>query len=158
MITAFTHNQTNDLLECSCICEQIYVHTMHFQYAQYVFIYYRVANSSQKLFAEGERLYLDGDEEKAYIVYMRYFSLICKVKKSADYKKDQVRGVFQLYQSDVDNIGQNKLVNKKIIKCLLNELSVDSSNDSSSFEMLVAPKLKALSSFRTAIFKQWSIN
>lgn len=44
----------------------------------------------QKLFSEGEKMFLDGDEERAYVLYMRFLNFLTMVKKSPDYKKDAV--------------------------------------------------------------------
>jgi len=46
--------------------------------------------STQPLFASAEEAYRNKDEEKAYILYMRYFNVIQSVKKSAEYKKNKV--------------------------------------------------------------------
>jgi len=46
--------------------------------------------SAQPLFAKAEEAYCSKDEEKAYILYMRYFNVIQHVKKSAEYKKNKV--------------------------------------------------------------------
>jgi len=46
--------------------------------------------SAQSLFGNAEEAYRNKDEEKAYILYMRYFNVIQCVKKSAEYKKNKV--------------------------------------------------------------------
>jgi len=46
--------------------------------------------STQPLFANAEEAYCNKDEERAYILYMRYFNVIQCVKKSAEYKKNKV--------------------------------------------------------------------
>ena len=48
---------------------------------------------SQQLFIKATQAYSDKDEERAYILYMRYFNVIQHVKKSAEYKKNQVLGI-----------------------------------------------------------------
>ena len=46
--------------------------------------------SGQRLFTNAEEAYGNKDEERAYILYMRYFNVIQSVKKSAEYKKNKV--------------------------------------------------------------------
>jgi len=46
--------------------------------------------SGQLLFANAEEAYRNKDEERAYVLYMRYFNVIQRVKKSAEYKKNKV--------------------------------------------------------------------
>lgn len=50
----------------------------------------RCVKSAQPLFANAEEAYHNRDEERAYILYMRYFNVIQNVKKSAEYKKNKV--------------------------------------------------------------------
>jgi len=47
-------------------------------------------NTAQRLFTNAETAYRDKDEEKAYVLYMRYFNVIQYVKKSAEYRKSKV--------------------------------------------------------------------
>ena len=42
------------------------------------------------MFREAENLDSQGDEERAFIMYMRYFNIIKQVKTSPDYKKNKV--------------------------------------------------------------------
>jgi hypothetical protein len=51
---------------------------------------FRLVKSSPRLFSEAEKLFLDGDEEGSYLLYMRFLTLIQTVKKSSEYKKDVV--------------------------------------------------------------------
>ena len=46
--------------------------------------------SADKMFMEAERLDQQGDEEKAFIMYMRYFNIVKQVKTNADYRKNKV--------------------------------------------------------------------
>ena len=46
--------------------------------------------SAQSLFTSAEESYGNKDEERAYVLYMRYFNVIQHVKKSAEYKKNKV--------------------------------------------------------------------
>ena len=46
--------------------------------------------SAERLFTIAEEAYVNKDEEKAYILYMRFFNVIQCVKKSAEYKKNKV--------------------------------------------------------------------
>jgi len=46
--------------------------------------------SAQRLFTYAEEAHCNKDEEKAYVLYMRFFNVIQCVKKSAEYKKNKV--------------------------------------------------------------------
>ena len=46
--------------------------------------------SAQKLFKNAEETSLLGDEEKAYVLYMKFFNFISGIKKTAEYKKNEV--------------------------------------------------------------------
>jgi len=46
--------------------------------------------SAQLLFTKADEAYCDKDEERAYVLYMRYFNVIQRVKKFAEYKKNKV--------------------------------------------------------------------
>ncbi|XP_054162411.1 ubiquitin carboxyl-terminal hydrolase 8-like [Oppia nitens] len=65
-------------------------------------------NSANKLYSEAKRSHIDGDEERAYILYYRYFQTIKTIKQSNDYKKDEK------YYSGL--IGLNKL--KEVVETL----------------------------------------
>jgi len=51
---------------------------------------FRYVKSAQSLFTYAEEAYCSKDEERAYVLYMRYFNIIQLVKKSAEYKKNKV--------------------------------------------------------------------
>jgi len=64
---------------------------------------FRCVKSAQSLFASAEEAYCKKDEERAYILYMRYFNVIQNVKKSAEYKKNKVfLDLFYLYNVSVN--------------------------------------------------------
>lgn len=46
--------------------------------------------SADKVYLQARDHYLEGDEEIAYVFYMRYFNLITLIKKSSKYKEKQV--------------------------------------------------------------------
>lgn len=46
--------------------------------------------SADKVYLEAKDHYLEGDEETAYVFYMRYFNLITLIKKSSKYKEKKV--------------------------------------------------------------------
>ena len=46
--------------------------------------------AASKLLKEAELNESYGDEEIAYVLYMRYFNLISGIKKTSEYKKDEV--------------------------------------------------------------------
>lgn len=48
----------------------------------------RLLNTADKLYDTAKKAYLDGDEERAYVLFMRFFELTKVIQKSADYKKD----------------------------------------------------------------------
>ena len=48
-----------------------------------------IVNAAQQLFIKATQAYSDKDEERSYILYMRYFNVIQHVKKSAEYNKNQ---------------------------------------------------------------------
>ncbi|XP_013398509.1 ubiquitin carboxyl-terminal hydrolase 8 [Lingula anatina] len=45
--------------------------------------------SAEKIFNHAEQAKLDGDEERGYVMYMRYFNIITIAKKLPDYKKNE---------------------------------------------------------------------
>jgi len=53
----------------------------------------RYVKTAQRLFTNAEEAYCSKDEERAYVLYMRYFNVIQCVKKSAEYKKNKVFGL-----------------------------------------------------------------
>lgn len=50
----------------------------------------RALKAASKLLKEAELNESLGDEEIAYVLYMRYFNLISRIKKTSEYKKDEV--------------------------------------------------------------------
>ena len=50
----------------------------------------RLVRSADSLFQDAVRLDGLGDEEKAFIMYMRYFAVIRVAKSSGDYRKNKV--------------------------------------------------------------------
>lgn len=59
--------------------------------------FFRLINSAQKIHKEAELNESLGDEEKAYILYMKYFNVVTLARKLPDYKKQKV----------VDNFGHH---------------------------------------------------
>lgn len=53
------------------------------------FIFNRIARSSKTMLENADFEYLKGDEEKAFIFYMKYFQLIQLLKDSTTYGKDK---------------------------------------------------------------------
>lgn len=49
-----------------------------------------IAKSTILVLRQGDDNYINGDEEKAYIFYMKYFQLMESLKKSKEYEKDKV--------------------------------------------------------------------
>ena len=46
--------------------------------------------SACKIFKAAEECRLDGDEEKAYVLYMKYLTVYDLIKKRPDFKQQQV--------------------------------------------------------------------
>lgn len=53
-------------------------------------IFFRLINSAQKIHKEAELNESLGDDEKAYILYMKYFNVVTLARKLPDYKKQKV--------------------------------------------------------------------
>ena len=51
----------------------------------------RFIKSADKLYKNAEESELLGDEEKAYVMYMKYFNIISAIKNTVEYKKNHVR-------------------------------------------------------------------
>lgn len=49
----------------------------------------RLISSAEKLLAEGEASYLEGDEELSYVYFCRYIEAVTSAQKKDDYKKDK---------------------------------------------------------------------
>lgn len=52
-------------------------------------VFNSIAKSSKAVLESAESEFKKGDEEKAYIFYMKYFKLINLLQKSKTYKKDK---------------------------------------------------------------------
>lgn len=52
--------------------------------------FFRLINSAQKIHKEAELNESLGDDEKAYILYMKYFNVVTLARKLPDYKKQKV--------------------------------------------------------------------
>lgn len=48
-----------------------------------------LAKSTQILLKNASESYLEGDQEKAYVLYMRFFNVVTCIKKSKEYNKDK---------------------------------------------------------------------
>ena len=46
--------------------------------------------ASEKVFQQAEQSHLNGDQENAYVLYMRFFALVDIIKKTKEYKNDKV--------------------------------------------------------------------
>lgn len=64
-------------------------------------IFFRLINSAQKIHKEAELNESLGDDERAYILYMKYFNVVTLARKLPDYKKQKVVGR-QLWSSSYD--------------------------------------------------------
>ncbi|XP_015774970.1 PREDICTED: ubiquitin carboxyl-terminal hydrolase 8-like isoform X1 [Acropora digitifera] len=62
-----------------------------------------LVKSADKVYLQAQNHYLEGDEESAYVFYMRYFNLITLIKKSSKYKETQ-----KFYD---DLLGKSKIIN-----------------------------------------------
>lgn len=51
---------------------------------------FSLVKSAEKVFKEAEKFDAKGDEESAFIMYMKYFNIVKVVRSSADYKKNKV--------------------------------------------------------------------
>ena len=69
-------------------CVTFYV--AHMMYCTLYFVASSYVKSGQALFTKAEEAYCSKDEERAYILYMRFFNIVQCVKKSAEYKKNKV--------------------------------------------------------------------
>lgn len=55
------------------------------------FVHSSIIKSKNKVFQDAEAYDLQGDEEKAFVFYMKYFNLLRLVKSKPDYKKQKVK-------------------------------------------------------------------
>lgn len=62
---------------------------------------FRLLKAAQTVHEEAEKMYESGDEENAYIFYMKYFNLIMIIQKSKDFSKykDETRKVLGTKQN-----------------------------------------------------------
>ena len=51
---------------------------------------HRYIKSADKVYLKAQDNDLEGDEESAYVYYMRYFNIICLIKKSSKYSDNKV--------------------------------------------------------------------
>ena len=51
---------------------------------------HRFLSTAAKVFKEAELAFALRDEERAYCLYMRYFNIITAIKKTDEYKKNEV--------------------------------------------------------------------
>ena len=58
------------------------------------FLYiFSLAKTADKMLKEAEHAELMKDEERAYVLFMKYFNVVTYMKKTADYKKDKVEAL-----------------------------------------------------------------
>ena len=55
-----------------------------------IIISFRYIKSADKVFLKAKDYDLEGDEEYAYVYYMRYFNIIALIKKSSKYADQKV--------------------------------------------------------------------
>nr|KAG5693667.1 hypothetical protein BaRGS_017397 [Batillaria attramentaria] len=48
-----------------------------------------LVKSADKMFHEAEKCFKAEDEERAFVMYMKYFNVVKQVKINADYKKNK---------------------------------------------------------------------
>lgn len=60
-------------------------------HALHLFFYFSYVQSALKIFKAAEESRLDRDEEKAYILYMKYVAVYNFIKKRPDFKQQQVQ-------------------------------------------------------------------
>lgn len=53
-------------------------------------ICYSLVKTSDKMLKEAQHSEIMGDEERAYVLFMKYFNVVTYLKKTADYKKQKV--------------------------------------------------------------------
>jgi len=54
---------------------------------------FSLAKTADKMLKEAEHAELMKDEERAYVLFMKYFNVVTYMKKTADYKKDKVEAL-----------------------------------------------------------------
>ena len=50
----------------------------------------RIVKSSKKVFQDAELYDSKGDEERSFVLYLKYFNIVQQIKQKADYKKQMV--------------------------------------------------------------------
>ena len=73
----------------------VYSNNIHYIYLYFKFCccfsyIFRFINSAGKVFKSAEERNVLGDEEMAYVFFMKYFNLISAIKKCAEFKKHEV--------------------------------------------------------------------
>ncbi len=63
----------------------------------YFTLNFRFVKSADKVFKRAEQENLLGDEERAYVFYMKFFNLVSAIKKTAEYKKNEVGQILKWY-------------------------------------------------------------
>jgi len=53
-----------------------------------------LVKTADKILKEAEHCELLHDEEKAYVMFMKYFNVVTCIKKTPDYKKDKVCNIY----------------------------------------------------------------
>lgn len=84
-----------------------------------------MCNSATKLFAEAERCYVVGDQERSYVLFGKYFKTILPLKQRDDYRRNkmeldlilgpqskQMRGIEMMTELRDSLVGRYKLTNK----------------------------------------------
>lgn len=76
-----------------------------FSTKKYYILFNRLLNSAKKVLEEAEKMHRSGDEENAYIFYMKYFNLITIIQKSKD---------FPVHKGEMKTfLGTNSDINKR---------------------------------------------
>ena len=67
---------------------------LHFYLKIFFVFLYRYCKSANEVFRKAESHYENGEEENAYILYMRYFFIYQKIRNSFEFNKDKVRNFY----------------------------------------------------------------
>ena len=82
----------------------MFTFTIQYDYIHYNYFSYlcRFIKSSDKVYLNAQSHDLEGDEEYAYVYYMRFFNIISLIKKTKKYseKKVSAQTVFQISFSE----------------------------------------------------------
>lgn len=83
------------------------------------FVFNRIAKTSKTVLKQAECEYLSGDEEMAYVYYMKYFQLIGLLKSSKTYEQNKAKireilGSNTSMSNNMDRLGsiKNSLLNR----------------------------------------------